>query len=59
VVRALTEPGLKDRNAAYLARRFGGAATYSLVSRVPIFIQEVVVPDWTQPESRLHEWPPA
>jgi transcriptional regulator with XRE-family HTH domain len=59
VVRALTEPGLKDRNAAYLARRFPGAPTYSVVSRVPIFIQEVVVPDWTQPESRLHEWPPA
>jgi transcriptional regulator with XRE-family HTH domain len=58
VVRALTDPKLKERNASYLARRFGTASTYSIVCRVPIFIEKVVVPDWNRPDSRLHEWPP-
>lgn len=58
VVRALTEPKLKERNADYLARRFGDTPTYSIVTRVSILVDEVIVPDWTQPESRLHEWPP-
>lgn len=59
MVRALTEPEFKDRNADYLVRRFGRASTYSIVSRVPILVDEVVVPDWTSAENRLHEWPPA
>jgi transcriptional regulator with XRE-family HTH domain len=59
VVKALTDPKLNERNADYLARRFGRAPTYSIVCRVPIFMQEVVVPDWTRPDNRLHEWPSA
>jgi transcriptional regulator with XRE-family HTH domain len=59
VVRALTDAKVGDRNAGYLARRFDGADTYSIVSRVEIVANQVIVPDWTRPENRLHEWPPA
>jgi transcriptional regulator with XRE-family HTH domain len=59
VVRALTVPEFQERNAAYLARRFRGADTYSIVCRVKIVADEVVVPDWTRDDIRLHEWPEA
>ncbi len=57
VVRALTDPNVAERNAAYLRRRFGAAPTYSIVCRVRIVANEVVVPDWTIDADRLHEWP--
>jgi hypothetical protein len=59
VVRALTDPKIQERNAAYINRRFSSADTYSIVSRVKIVANEVVVPDWTLDEIRLHEWPEA
>lgn len=59
VVRALTDPKIQERNAAYVARRFHGADTYSIVCRVKIVANEVVVPDWTVDDIRLHEWPEA
>ena len=59
VVRALTDPKIQERNAAYITRRFSSADTYSIVSRVKIVANEVVVPDWTLDEIRLHEWPEA
>jgi hypothetical protein len=57
VVRALTDPKIHERNGEYVARRFAGAHAYSIVSRVKIVANEVVVPDWTLEEIRLHEWP--
>ncbi|MEV6491424.1 helix-turn-helix transcriptional regulator [Actinoplanes sp. NPDC051633] len=57
VVRALTDPKIRERNAAYAAERLNSADTYSLVCRVRIIAKEVVVPDWTVAEDRLHEWP--
>lgn len=59
VVRALTAPKFHERNAAYIATRFNDVDTYSIVCRVKIVANEVVVPDWTLPEIRLHEWPEA
>jgi transcriptional regulator with XRE-family HTH domain len=59
VVRALTVPEFQERNTAYLARRFPDADTYSIVCRVKIVADEVVVPDWTRDDLRLHEWPEA
>jgi transcriptional regulator with XRE-family HTH domain len=59
VVRALTDPKIQERNAAYVARRFHGVDTYSIVCRVKIVANEVVVPDWTVDDIRLHEWPEA
>jgi transcriptional regulator with XRE-family HTH domain len=56
-VRALTHPDFQERNAAYIGRRFPGIDTYSIVSRVKIVANEVVVPDWTADNVRLHEWP--
>jgi transcriptional regulator with XRE-family HTH domain len=57
VVRALTDFNIRDRNATHLARRFRGAETYSVVCRVRIVARQVVVPDWTVDDDRLHEWP--
>jgi transcriptional regulator with XRE-family HTH domain len=57
-VRALTDLKIQERNAAYVARRFAGLETYSIVCRVKIVANEVVVPDWTADDMRLHEWPP-
>jgi hypothetical protein len=57
VVRALTDPNMAERNAAYLRQRFGGAPTFSIVCRVRVVANEVVVPDWTIDADRLHEWP--
>ncbi|MEV6630143.1 helix-turn-helix transcriptional regulator [Actinoplanes sp. NPDC051470] len=57
VVRALTDFNIRDRNAAHLAQRFPGATSYSVVCRVRIVARQVVVPDWTMEDDRLHEWP--
>lgn len=59
VVRALTDPKIRERNAAYITERFGYADTYSIVCRVKIVANKVVVPDWTLSDIRLHEWPEA
>lgn len=56
-VRALTDPEIGVRNAAYLAERFAGVDTYSVVCRVRMVARRVVVPDWTLADDRLHEWP--
>jgi transcriptional regulator with XRE-family HTH domain len=56
-VQALTHPDFRERNAAYINRRFPDVTTYSIVSRVKIVANEVVVPDWTADNVRLHEWP--
>ena len=57
VVRALTDLQIRSRNAAYIADRFRDADIYSIVSRVKIIGNEVVPPDWTAEDIRLHEWP--
>lgn len=58
-VRALTDANFRDRNAAYLAERFAGHDTFSILTRVRVVDGAVVTPDWTLPETRLHEWPEA
>lgn len=57
-VRALTDAKFRDRNDEYLRTRFAGRKTFSVVSRVFVVNHKVITPDWTDPESRLHEWPP-
>ena len=59
VVRALTDAKFRDRNEQYLAQRFGGAESFSILARVLIVNGEAVTPDWTVPDNRLHEWPAA
>ncbi|MBN9740178.1 MULTISPECIES: helix-turn-helix domain-containing protein [Amycolatopsis] len=56
-VRALTDRRFRDRNQAYLDQRFAGADSFSIISRVPVFDNQGLTPDWTLPENRLHEWP--
>jgi hypothetical protein len=58
-VRALTDARFRDRNAAYLRRRFGDAESFSVISQVPVLDGVGQTPDWTLEENRLHEWPEA
>jgi transcriptional regulator with XRE-family HTH domain len=55
-VRALTDVRFRDRNTAYLKNRFPGADAFSIISRVPVVTGQVVTPDWTNADTRLHEW---
>ncbi|OLF16287.1 helix-turn-helix domain-containing protein [Actinophytocola xanthii] len=57
-VRALTDAKFRDRNDEYLRTRFGERRTFSVLCRVPVVNHQVITPDWTIPEIRLHEWPP-
>ncbi|SRR5690606_21481602 len=59
VVRALTDERFRDRNAGYLRHRFAGAEAYSILMRVLVVDGAVVTPDWTRPDTHLHEWPEA
>ena len=59
VARALIEPKIRERNLAYLAERFADEETYSILCRVKVVANKIVVPDWTLDEIRLHEWPEA
>lgn len=56
-VRALTDVRFRDRNEEYIAERFAHQDELSIITRVPIANGQVVTPDWTEPEARLHEWP--
>lgn len=57
VVRALTDTRFRDRNDAYLRRRFAGHDAFSIISRVTVLQGEVVTPDWTKSDDLLYEWP--
>lgn len=57
VVRALTDPRFLERNEAYLRARFADERTFSVISRVKVFLGETVTPDWSDGEDVLHEWP--
>lgn len=57
-VRILTDFRFRDRNADYLAQRFS-SGTYSILARVEVVMREVVTPDLTVENTRLHEWPDA
>ncbi|MFB9177346.1 helix-turn-helix transcriptional regulator [Dactylosporangium sucinum] len=56
-VRSLTDERFRDRNGGYLASRFADRDTFSILTSVQIVRGEVLTPDWTVPETRLHEWP--
>ncbi|MFL6126231.1 helix-turn-helix domain-containing protein [Actinophytocola sp.] len=56
-VRALTDARFRSRNENYLRTRFAGAGTFSILSRVKVFLGEPVTPDWSSPDDLLHEWP--
>ena len=57
-VRSLTDERFRDRNGGYLAARFVSRDTFSILTSVQIVRGEVLpTPDWTVPETRLHEWP--
>ena len=55
-VRASTDPRFRDRNEAYVRNRTPKTGSFNILTRVLIVNGEVVTPDWTLPEVRLHEW---
>jgi len=57
-VRSLTDARFRDRNEKYLRERFGGSDSFNILVRVSINPSgATLTPDWTFPETRLHEWP--
>lgn len=58
-VRSLIDPRFRNRNAAYISKRFSDAAAFSILTRVHVLMTEPVTPDWAVRETRLHEWPEA
>lgn len=57
MVRALVDERFRDRNNAYLKKRFAGRDKYSLLTRIRIVDGAVMTPDWNFDSTRLHEWP--
>jgi hypothetical protein len=59
-VRSLTDARFRDRNSRYLRERFGQLDSFSILFRVSINPSgAALTPDWTLPETCLHEWPAA
>lgn len=55
-VRALTDNRFRDRNEEHV-RRHLRPSMFSILARVLIVSGEVVTPDWTLSDIRLHDWP--
>jgi transcriptional regulator with XRE-family HTH domain len=56
-VMALTDAGVRERNAAYIASRFPDGS-FAMLLRVPVVNGEPGAPDLDIPENRLFEWSP-
>jgi transcriptional regulator with XRE-family HTH domain len=56
-VRALTDARFRNRNAAYLEHRIQKVNEISILCRVKIVADRMLVPDWTLSDNRLYEWP--
>ncbi|WP_433727154.1 helix-turn-helix domain-containing protein [Actinoplanes sp. CA-051413] len=57
-VRSLTDAKFRDRNEEYVRKAFPDSSAFSILMRVRINPNgDVVTPDWTLAEDRLHEWP--
>lgn len=57
MVRALVDERFRDRNNAYLKKRFAGCDRYSVLTQIHIVDGAVMTPDWNLEHTRLHEWP--
>jgi hypothetical protein len=56
-IRTLTHSRFRNRNEHYVGDRFGDRWSFSILMRVPVVGGQVMTPDWTVPETLLHEWP--
>jgi transcriptional regulator with XRE-family HTH domain len=56
-VRILTDDAIRERNEAYLAKRFPGGQ-FALLVRVPVVNGEAITPDLEIAGNRLFEWSP-
>lgn len=58
-VRALTDKRFRDRNDQYVRDNVDVDGSFSLLMKVQIVNGKTLTPDWTRPETRLHQWPEA
>jgi hypothetical protein len=57
-VRSLTDAKFRDRNEEYVRKTFPDSSAFSILMRVRINPNgDVVTPDWTLAEDRLHVRP--
>lgn len=56
-VRCLTDVAVRERNEAYLAKRFP-QGRFALLMRVPVLSGEAISPDLEIASNRLYEWAP-
>jgi transcriptional regulator with XRE-family HTH domain len=55
-VRALTSPLFRNGNQLHARTQFGQFSEFSILMRAPVLRNEIVIPDWTVADLRLHEW---
>jgi hypothetical protein len=55
-VRALTDRRFRDRNEAYISKRFAGRNSYCILSKVSVINYRTVTPDFSDDTVRLYEW---
>jgi transcriptional regulator with XRE-family HTH domain len=55
-VRALTDARFRDRNEAYVTKRFGDSRAFGVVSKVSIYANRTITPDWNVRGQRLYDW---
>lgn len=56
-VRSTIDPRFRARNEEHIAGRLADNGTVSLLMRVRMLNGKVITPDWTEPDTCLHEWP--
>jgi len=56
VIRALTDPKIRERNSRYIDEQFRGCDSYTILCRVKVVAGVIITPNWTLGEFRLHEW---
>lgn len=56
-VRSTIDPRFRARNEDHIGGRLAAAGAISLLMRVRMLNGKVITPDWTEPDTCLHEWP--
>jgi transcriptional regulator with XRE-family HTH domain len=56
-VRSLTDLEMRDSNEKYISLNFSRAKSFALLMSVKIIMNEVITPDFNNPDVVLHKWP--
>jgi transcriptional regulator with XRE-family HTH domain len=55
-VRSLTDARLRESNEGYIARHFGSAGSFIILTRVNVIQGKTMTPDFTIPDTVIHRW---